>query len=203
MLLKLASMATLMHSLPFVTGQHKFASLMSALMMIWSLCQGCPLIPGPTCSEELPNTIYIIKSLKKSLRDLHVIFEYEGYGGRLSRGPICILGNSGNSDQSMDLDSMETRLCQYAQCLQHFINNTQEIRGLPSSITRAVMICQNFLQRLESAIKKMKPEPSALCTSPCTVTWSFAELTWEEIIKGPRLVQELLTYLEHIQFPCS
>ncbi|XP_077177101.1 uncharacterized protein LOC143829701 [Paroedura picta] len=166
------------------------------MMVVWSLCQGCSNVPGPSCRDELTNTMHIIRRLKKSLKDLQSIFEDEGYGGIPSREPICILGNS---DQFMDLSSIENKLCQYAQCLQHFVNHTR----LPYRITRAFMVCQNFLGHLESTIKKMKLEPSALCTSSCTVPWSFAELTWEEIMKGPRLVQELLTYLNTIQFNCS
>lgn len=68
---ELALIASLMVQCLHPIGQQKLILLMLLMAVVWSLSHGCPIGPGPTCLEELPNAISIINRLKKSLKDFY------------------------------------------------------------------------------------------------------------------------------------
>ncbi|CAI5762958.1 Hypothetical predicted protein [Podarcis lilfordi] len=183
--------------------QHTFVSVVSLMTVLCSLSQGCPTEAGPTCAEELPNAISIISRLKKCLRDLYKTLVDDGYGGRELRGPVCLLRNNGIVAQPTDLGTIDTRLCQYTKCFQHYAGIIRPIGRLRPNIHRQTEYCQKYLNQLENTVKKMKLLPTAPCSADsCRISWTFTD-QWDELTKGTRLAQELLEYLEHLKFSCS
>ncbi|KAJ7344176.1 hypothetical protein JRQ81_000126 [Phrynocephalus forsythii] len=187
------------HHLERDCGQQTFVSLMSVLTVLWSLCQGCPNEPGPSCADELPNAAAVTNRLKKSLRDFYRSLVEGGYGGREFQGPVCILSSTSSRHQPTDLDTIDTRLCQYTKCFQHFANIIR-YANIPQSRFES---CQKYLHQLKNTIKKMKRRPAALCATQCTISWTDNDSEWEEVTKGPRLAKELLTYLDQLELTCS
>ncbi|KYO40724.1 hypothetical protein Y1Q_0012222 [Alligator mississippiensis] len=164
--------------------------------MPWSLAEENPIL---TCHDELSNALELQKHLCNMLSDLCNKYQDLGLGSTHTKGYICIQ-DSHILTQATDLDTIDTRLCQFNTCIQHLINTLRGTK-LSENVSYLMLTCQIHLSSLRNTISKMKMQRTSSSTA-CNVTWSFNS-KWSEIAKGPQLFQELLEYLKQLQFPCN